>query len=207
MSDLLRVAAFDVDGTLTRRDCVVPFLREVAGTATLSTRLLRDPVGLARASIGRDRDAFKAAAAAAAFAGVPYDELVSTAQTFAERVSADGLRAEVVESLQEHRQNGDRTVLVSASFEIYLDPLAEILGVDAVLATRLEVDEHGTLTGRLDGHNCRGPEKVRRLHRWLGEEYGDRGDVTVIAYGDSAGDREMLADADVAHWVGPGKTV
>jgi phosphoserine phosphatase len=26
----------------------------------------------------------------------------------------------------------------------------------------------------------------------------------VTAYGDSAGDRELLADADVAHWVGRG---
>lgn len=207
MSDLSRVAAFDVDGTLTRRDCVVPFLREVAGTVTLSTRLLRDPARLARASIDRDRDAFKTAAAAAAFSGVPYDELRSTAQAFAERVNRSGLRPDVIESLEQHRREGDRTVLVSASFEIYLDPLAEMLGVDAVLGTRLEVDEFGVLTGRLDGANCRGPEKVRRLHGWLTDEFGGRSEVTVTAYGDSAGDREMLADADLAHWVGPSKAV
>ena len=38
--DRVRVAAFDVDGTITRRDCVVPFLRRVAGTATLGRRLV-----------------------------------------------------------------------------------------------------------------------------------------------------------------------
>jgi phosphatidylglycerophosphatase C len=55
----------------------------------------------------------------------------------------------------------------------------------------------GIATGNLDGPNCRGPEKVTRLHEWL----GDRSTVNVVAYGDSAGDREMLADADEAHWV------
>ena len=33
------VAAFDVDGTLTVRDCVVPFLRHVAGTVPVAVRL------------------------------------------------------------------------------------------------------------------------------------------------------------------------
>ena len=36
-----RVAAFDVDGTLTRRDCVVPFLRRVAGTRLLTQGMIR----------------------------------------------------------------------------------------------------------------------------------------------------------------------
>ena len=106
------------------------------------------------------------------------------------------LRSDTLETLQRHRDQGDRTVLVSASFEVYLRPLATLLGVDDVLATRLQVRD-GIATGGLDGPNCRGPEKVVRLHGWL----GDRSAVQLVAYGDSAGDREMLADADEAHWV------
>src|SRR5581483_9290555 len=70
-------------------------------------------------------------------------------------------------------------------------------GFDAVLGTRLEIDGDGRLTGRLDGPNCRGPEKVERLRAWLG---GD-GDVTVHAYGDSAGDRQLWEFADHAYRV------
>jgi phosphatidylglycerophosphatase C len=65
-----------------------------------------------------------------------------------------------------------------------------------VLATRLAVDDDGRCTGALDGANCRGPEKVRRLHAWLDESHGGRRGVVVWAYGDSTGDRELLADAD-----------
>ena len=66
-----------------------------------------------------------------------------------------------------------------------------------MLATRLEVDEAGLLTGRLAGANCRGPEKVARLRAWRGDTL-----VVAYAYGDSAGDREMLAVAGEAINVG-----
>jgi len=198
------VAAFDVDGTLTTRDCVVPFLRRMAGTGALAARMLRHPVGLARAGAGLDRDALKAASAAAAFSGAPVDDVQPVADAFAADVHASWLRADVLAEFERHLRAGDTVVLVSASFEVYLEPLAERLGANDVLATRLEIDHTGCYSGRLVGTNCRGPEKVRRLHRWLDEHAGGRPSVHVTAYGDSRGDRELLADADEARWVGRG---
>jgi phosphatidylglycerophosphatase C len=198
----VRVAAFDVDGTLTRQDCVVPFARRVARTHVLAGRLLRNPGGLARAGVRRDRDALKAAGAAAAFRGAAVDDVRELAEAFARDVHATGLRPEIVALLEEHRGRGDTVLLVSASFEMYVRPLGELVGAHDVLAARLEVGPDGRLTGRLEGLNCRGPEKVRRLHAWLDEHAGGRAAVHVTAYGDSGGDAELLADADEAHWVG-----
>ena len=45
-----------------------------------------------------------------------------------------------------------------------------------------------------------GPAKVARLHAWLDEHHGGRAAVELWAYGDSAGDHELLADADHAEW-------
>jgi phosphatidylglycerophosphatase C len=84
-------------------------------------------------------------------------------------------------------------VLVSASPELYVAPIGRRLGFDAVLATRLEVGADGRLTGRLLGANCRGAEKVARLRQWRGD-----GLALAYAYGDSAGDTEMLALAATA---------
>jgi phosphatidylglycerophosphatase C len=50
------------------------------------------------------------------------------------------------------------------------------------------------LTGDLDGANCRGPEKVRRLHQVFGPDM-----QLAEAYGDTRGDREMLAAAASGH--------
>jgi phosphatidylglycerophosphatase C len=179
-------------------------MRRVAGTATLGRRLVAQTRTVSALAARRDRDGLKAAAAAAAFTGQPIELIEEIAEDFARSVHASGLRAETVALLDAHRDRGDTVVLVSASFEVYLRPLAELLGADDVLAARLEVGPDGRLTGFLAGPNCRGPEKVVRLHAWLDEKAGGRSGAHVTAYGDSAGDREMLADADVAHWVGRG---
>lgn len=205
MNERPRVAAFDVDGTLTTDDMVVPFLRRTAGTSRLVRRMLGSPVSLTRAGLRRDRDALKAASAAATFRGLPLEAVRADARQFADEVHDRRLRVDVVESLRAHRASGDTVVLVSASFEVYLEPLAELLGAHDVIAVRLEVDDLGILTGRLDGPNCRGPEKVVRLHEWLERNAGGRDAVHLIAYGDSQGDRELLADADEAHWLGRGE--
>ncbi len=198
---LRQVAAFDVDGTLTTRDCVVPFLRRVAGTPRLVGGVARHPVRLGRASVSGDRDTLKQLATAAALTGRRAADVAAHGDAFAAEVHAGYLRSESVRSLDRHREAGDAVVLVSASFEVYLEPLARLLGADQVLGTRLEVGPEGLLTGRLDGRNCRGPEKVDRLRAWIEERFGGRSAVRLVAYGDSTGDRELLAEADEAHWV------
>ena len=198
-----RVAAFDVDGTLTRRDCVVPFMRRVSSLLGVSSRLAIRPHVLVPALVRRDRDQVKELAAAATFRGVSEASVRDEGTRFARFVHDNWLRPDTVERLRRHQSDGDTTVFVSASFEVYLEPLAELLGVDGVLATRL-AEDGGALSGQLVGANCRGPEKVRRLHEWLDTrfaEVGGRSGLVVVAYGDSPGDRELLADADEAHWV------
>ena len=196
------IIAFDVDGTLTRRDCVVPFLRRVAGTGSLVAGLGRRAAEIAPALARRDRDRLKAIASKVAFAGRPFEEIEAAGREFADHVASSWLRADTVDTLREHRRNGDHVVLVSASYAAYLMPLAEHLGGVDVIGTELVVDRDGRCTGALDGGNCRGAAKVVRLHHWLDQRFGGRGNVTLWAYGDSAGDEPMLADADHAIWVG-----
>lgn len=194
------VAAFDVDGTLTARDCVVPFLRRVAGTGRLALGLARAAHRVLPALARRDRDALKALASRAAFAGRPLGEVEAAGRAFAAEVEQHGLRPDVAERLAWHRGAGHDVVLVSASYGAYLRPLGAALGVAGVVCTELAADPAGCCTGELVGGNCRGPEKVRRLHAWLDEHHGGRGAVELWAYGDSAGDRELLADADHPVW-------
>lgn len=204
-SDPPRIAAFDVDGTLTTRDCVVPFLRRVAGTWPMAMRLIRDARQIGPALVQRDRDALKARAAHAAFAERPVQEVGRHAAEFARAVHASWLRPDTLAALRSHQAAGDEVLLVSASFEVYLRPLGGLLGVDDVLAARLSVHPERRFTGALDGPNCRGPEKVRRLHQWLDARHADVGGregVHITAYGDSIGDRELLLDADAAVFVG-----
>jgi len=122
--------------------------------------------------------------------GMPADTVAEAGDVFAARL-ARRLRPDMVERLQWHQGEGHATVIVSASLAAYLEPLGRRLAVDAVLATGLEVGGDGRLTGGLAGKNVRGAEKAARLRTYLAGEHCE-----LWAYGDSAGDRELLAMAD-----------
>lgn len=193
------LAAFDLDGTLTQRDTLLPFLRRTVGRGPTYRALLASALPLARAAAlgGAHRDVAKAAVLRGVLAGAPLDGLTEAAEAFADHVVTSRLRPDVRERVDWHRQQGHELVLVSASPELYVTPIGRRLGFDAVLATRLEIGPDGRLTGRLQGPNCRGPEKVMRLREWRAE-----GLALAWAYGDSRGDREMLDLAVTAVRVG-----
>lgn len=193
------VAAFDLDGTLTHRDTLLPFLHRAVGRGRTYRALLASSLPLARAAAfgGAHRDVAKAAVLHGVLAGAPLDGLAEAAESFADHIVTQRLRPEVRERVEWHRNEGHELVLVSASPELYVTPIGRKLGFDTVLATRLEIGADGRLTGRLLGANCRGPEKVMRLREWRGE-----GLALAYAYGDSAGDEEMLELAMTAVRVG-----
>lgn len=204
-SDRPVVAAFDFDGTLTQRDSLLPFLWHVAGgPLRFAWTALRLAPTLAAFKLGMLRnDVAKARVLAAFLAGCPQEKAEALGEHFAATGVPRLLRPEAVARLRWHQRQGHCTVLVSASVALYLRPWAEAMGFDAAVTTRLAVRE-GRLTGGFEGLNCYGLEKVRRLKACMPtlglplseERSGDLGACTLYAYGDSAGDRDLLAAAD-----------
>lgn len=203
MTTVRTIAVFDLDGTLTRRDTLLAFLRRVSGARRTVLALVAAGPRLALSRIGpaAGREAASHAAKEAVIgrllAGRDLAALASEARAFAETVVAHDLRPDVVARVGHHRRAGHQLAMVTASPELYAGPIGELLGFDVVLGTRLETNAEGALTGRLQGSNCRGTEKVERLRDWAGT-----GEIFVHAYGDSAGDRRLLESADTAVTVG-----
>lgn len=181
-----------MDGTLTTRDCVTPFLRRAAGRR-LWTALLRHPLALTTSVARRDRDALKELACSG-LRGLDSSRIETLGGTFARDVLPGLLRADTVARLRRHQELGHTVILASASLDPYLVPFGASLGVDDVVCTVLERGADGRLTGRLAGANCRGSEKARRVSEWLDE--AGLAAAELWAYGDSSGDDELLALAD-----------
>ncbi|HEY4378197.1 MAG TPA: HAD-IB family hydrolase [Acidimicrobiales bacterium] len=198
-----RVAAFDFDGTLTERDTLLPFLIEACGRAKVGAALTRVVPVAARARLGRSvgavhhRDATKVRLLAELFAGRESAQVATAGERYATTLDRR-LRPDVAERVAWHRAEGHELVLVSASLLAYLEPFAPSLGFDHVIAVGLADDGRGRLTGEMTGPNVRGPEKETRLRAWLGEGAA----VELWAYGNSSGDRELLAMADHPTWIG-----
>lgn len=193
------LAAFDLDKTLTTRDCVFPFLWTL-GRRRFALGLVTRLPALVSAGIRGDRDRAKTVITRAALAGRTITEVREHADQFAERVRNKWLRPDTKARLAWHVASGHAVVIVSASYDPYVQLLADGLGAHAAIATRIEVGADGRCTGEIEGQNCRGSEKVTRLTAWL-----DSASVRpneMYAYGDSAGDRQLLAMADRPFWIG-----
>jgi phosphatidylglycerophosphatase C len=188
------IAAFDFDGTITRRDSLVPFLVSVVGRRRVLNALGAESTQLARAAAGRgDRDAVKERVLTRVLARTPYADVEAAGQRFGDRLVRNSVTPEARSRIAWHRREGHEVVIVSASLDVYLAEVARVLGVAHLLCTGLERDDRGLCTGRLRGANCRGAEKARRLQTLFGDD-----EVELWAYGNSAGDDEMLALAQHA---------
>lgn len=195
------VAAFDVDGTITTRDCVRPFLERLGGRRGLLAAVARRPVASLQGAARRDRDAIKDVVVGGVFGGRRVADVEAEGRAFATDVERSFLRTDVLARLRWHQQMGHRTLMVSASLRPYLEPLAVALGMDAAVCTDVERDSNDPARygAHLEGGNCRAAQKAVRLRAWL--EHEGIADAEIWAYGDSRGDREMLEMAHHPVWV------
>jgi phosphatidylglycerophosphatase C len=183
------IAAFDFDGTMTRRDTLVPFLVTIAGRGAVAAALAAESPRLAYAVTGRgDRDEAKIRVLRRVLAGREHADVVAAGRAFGAELARSAISAEARDRLAWHRRAGHEIAIVSASLDVYLDEVAQRLGVGHVLCTALEVGVDGRCTGGLRGRNCRGAEKVARLQKLFDGE-----DVELWAYGNRGGDEQMLA--------------
>lgn len=191
------IVAFDFDGTLTCRDSFVAFIAWRAGALgradafSLAAGLLALTPAIGAYVVSRQRGPLKAAVLRRFLGAAHRREVEADAERFrAARMDAL-MRPDALACWRGWRARGARLIIVTASPEILVAPFAAALSADALIGTRLAFDAEGRFTGKLDGPNCRGAEKVVRLRQALGPEIR-----LAAAYGDSDGDHAMLAIAD-----------
>lgn len=187
------VAAFDFDGTLVPGDSLRPYLEALVGRRRLGAGMAVSAGPMVRSYLSLGRDGAKVALLQRVLAGVPADRATAVGIQFGASL-ARRVRPELLERIAWHRAEGHQLILVSASLTLYLDEFGRRAGFDTVIATRMAVRGEGPaarLTGAIEGANVRAGEKARRLQTVLGDA-----PIELWAYGDSAGDREMLAMAD-----------
>lgn len=185
------VAAFDFDKTMTYRDTLLPFLfhLEPFHHKLLNAIKLIPTVMLYKTGYLENHNA-KEKLLTAFLKNRSFEELAQQAKMFSLIRLSYFLRPEALQRLHWHQGKKHHCILISAGLELYLKPWADSMGLE-VSATRLQVHK-GRVSGKIHGKNCYGPEKVKRLL----ERFGPKEGFKLYAYGDSDGDRELLALAD-----------
>jgi phosphatidylglycerophosphatase C len=193
--DAKKVVAFDFDGTLTYTDSFIAFLQASRGSLQMASALIFQPRMLIDYMRTKDRGALKARLLYKLLGDISQEELEILVKAFVTKTGQSLFRPDALAAWQAHDLPDRTRVIVTASPELLVRPFGRLIGADRVIGTRLKFSERGTLLPELTGLNCRGEEKMCRLR----ETFGDALDLEA-AYGDTAGDTEMLAAARHGHY-------
>ncbi len=179
------VAVFDLDGTLTWRDTLLPFLMSF---------LRRHPWRRSFLVQNRDRGLLKSRVIRMVMGGATRTAIDACADSFVDTLKPrHRFRLAGLAMLEAHREAGDHLVLLSASPDFYVPRIGRALGFERTLCTEVEW-QGDRLAGTLKTANRRGAEKLRCL-TWLRTQYPD---LPIVAYGNSASDLDHMRHADRA---------
>ena len=191
----MEIHAFDFDGTLTRSDSLLGIIRHQRGTSGLMRVLILHAPKLLMMKAGQYPNwKVKQKVFRMCFGGMTLDDFNALCEDYA-RKQRGILRTDGMQRVDEALRRGCKVVVISASIDNWVRPFFQGREGIEITGTQIEVVD-GKLTGRFLTRNCYGSEKVARLL----ELYPDRKSYRLVAYGDSRGDRELLAYADEAHY-------
>ena len=186
-----KIYAFDFDGTLTTKDTLLEFIRFAKGTLAFGLGFLRYTHLLVLMKLGFYPNwKAKQKVFAHFFKGMSIDDFDALCQEFAAS-SKHLLRPKGIEAINKAQSEGSEVLIVSASIDNWVQPFFANV---KVLGTQIEVVDD-KLTGRFLTKNCYGQEKVNRILTL----HPNRQDYHLTAFGDSRGDKELLAFADESH--------
>jgi len=123
-------------------------------------------------------------------------ELDEARARFMREVIEPALRREAQELVESHRERGDRLAIVTSTNDFITAPIAAAFGIDALIATGLERDAAGAITGRIAGVPAFREGKAVRVGQWLAESGSGWSDFERISiYSDSLNDLPLLERA------------
>lgn len=192
-------AFFDFDGTLTHGDTMIPFILSAIGLPRFILALVKASPRLAGRMLHLcSTQQAKEALFGACFKGMPYETFRLKGLAFAHNNRTKCLRDDIARRFRQFAGEKKCAVaIVSASMQEWVEPFFDDISGIIYITTRPGIDDDGRLTGRFATPNCKGAEKVRRILEIIPQAR----EIGTIAFGNSAGDKEMLSMARKSVWV------
>lgn len=190
-----KLVLFDFDGTITTTDTFVAFIRYNKGFLRFATGfLLLSPFIVAFKLKLYPNWKAKEVVLAYFFKGTSLTEFEKMCYAFYQNKLPSLIRPKALEEIANHKADGYEICIVSASPELWIKDWAKEQRIN-LIGTQLEVVNH-KITGKITGKNCYGFEKECRVK----SVYNLSNYHTIEAYGDSSGDKELLALAHLKHY-------
>jgi phosphatidylglycerophosphatase C len=185
------IAAFDFDGTLTRKDTLQDFLIHTLGWSSYCLGIISTFSLLAFLIKIIDSHTAKEALFTKFFNGWSERQFNESCKKYALTQIDNLIRDEGRTKIDWHLKQGHRLIIVSASLKNWIEPWAMPNGFSEVIATEPAI-KHDLITGKFVSKNCNGEEKRRRFLK----RFPNRDEYSLYVYGDSRGDKALLSIAD-----------
>ena len=182
------VAFFDFDGTVTTKDSFLEFIKYCKGQNAFYTGFaIHAPILVAYKLKIISNQRAKEIMIRHFFGKMSEDQFSKHCHDFSRDIIPGLMRPKALEEIKKMQDSGGQVVIVSASPENWLMPYCLQLSAKCI-ATKLVIAEK-KITGKIDGLNCYGDEKVRRIQ----QQFDLSTYSSVYCYGDTPGDKPMLA--------------
>jgi HAD superfamily hydrolase (TIGR01490 family) len=191
----VRLALFDLDGTLLPLDSDHGFGEYLVriGWADEVEYRRRNDAFYADYLAGRLDVAAYIDFATAAWRGRDPAQVAAACHDYVDSVIRPVLHANALALVQRHRDAGDVLAIVTSTHEVITRPIAALFGIEHLLATELERDASGRVTGRIRGTACLREGKIVRVQEWLAARAASLEAVEGSwYYGDSMNDLPLL---------------
>lgn len=167
----MKLAIFDVDLTITRKDTFLEFYKFICKEDKRFLAYLNKVIfsgamyGLKIFNAKKSKECYLCF-----LKGVTSKWVNEISEKFFyQHIIQNLVYIDALREIQKHKKLGNKVILISASPEFYLKYFKELECIDYVIGTKCQV-ENGFYTGKIIGENNKGNEKIYRLFDLLRKE-------------------------------------
>lgn len=185
------IAFFDFDGTITTKDSFIDFLKYTKGNINFFKGIIiLSPLIISFYLKKISSQKLKEAFINYYFNNLKIDQFMTIANDYSKKRIIKIINPEALKKIKWHQNKGDEVIVVTASLEYWIENWCNEMNLK-LIGTKIEV-KNNRLTGKIQGKNCSGIEKVKRIKTM----YDLKNYNIIYAYGNGSGDIEMLKISD-----------
>ncbi len=187
-----KLAIFDIDYTITRKETLMEFFKYIVSKDIKNIKFLPRALysglmyGVKVYDEKRVKECFLKF-----IENIDEAELAKLTKSFYDERISKILYKDAVDMIKKLKNEGYMVVLISASPEFYVKEFYAIKEVDLIIGTKFTFDS-GKFVRKMDGNNCKGEEKVKRLNEVLKEKNIKVDFENSYMFSDSLSDKPLL---------------
>lgn len=187
-----KLAIFDIDYTITKKETLMELFKYVIKKDVKNIRFIPRAVYCGSMYALKIYDERKVKEKFLKFIdGIKEQDLAGIVKNFYDERLKTILYEDALVMMKKLKNEGYNIYLISASPEFYINEFYNIAEVDKIIGTKFNF-RNGIFTREMDGENCKGEEKVRRLKEVLNDEGIEVDFQESYMFSDSLSDKPLL---------------